>query len=266
MSTPFPLQSADVIGGGRTKVAGRIIASLRGMIARGELAPGSQLPIEKELARQYSVSQPTMREAVRALEAMGLLEVHHGRGVFIANDLNSYVSNSLAAFIEFEQVGLVDTLDVRGVLGRHSAHQAALNAGGEELDALAIAADACDNAGELATVLEMATTVVNFQSAVAAAARNPLQYGVETFLIRLLLQLQVDAKESEGPEYWTGQIAAFRSDRQEITKHIRGRDPAKAEGAMAAYLEDQKKLFEGDPDMANVRFSHIARSGATLLD
>lgn len=252
--------------GNRQKVTNEIISSLRGQIARGNLARGEKLPNEKDLAAHYGVSQPTMREAVRALDAMGLLDVHHGRGAFVAQDLSAFVSNSLHTFIEFEQVGLVAALDVRAVLGKHSARQAAANATQADKDALILAARACRDAAGLDSMLAMARTVVDFQSAIPFATKNALLYSVESFLIRLLLQLQVDAKVAYGAAYWSEQLRAFEDDRETITRYICDGDEENAERAMTKYLDDQKALFERDPDMARIRFTRRPRVGRTLLD
>lgn len=59
------------------------IEILRWVEAEG-LEPGDRLPSERQLAQKLAVSRPSVREAVRALQSEGLLVVHHGRGVFIA--------------------------------------------------------------------------------------------------------------------------------------------------------------------------------------
>lgn len=56
----------------------KVIASLRGAIVRGDLAPGQRLPAEQDLARQMGVSRPLLREALKALELSGYLEVRRG--------------------------------------------------------------------------------------------------------------------------------------------------------------------------------------------
>ena len=250
----------------RPKAPAEIIARLRTQISSGELARGDQLPSEKELARQFGVSQPTVREAVRALDAMGLLDVRHGRGVYVSQDLSAFVSNTLQTYIEFERVGLADTLQVRGALGRLSARQAASLATDVERDALVAAATACDEAvAGTSRSEDMALAVVNFQSAVSAAARNPLLYAVESFLIRILLQLQVDAKAAHGREYWTKQLDNFRADRWEVTNRILDGDPPGAERAMETYLEDQRLLFENDAEMASARLRRVDGSPESIL-
>lgn len=58
----------------------KIVASLRGAIVRGDLPAGHRLPSEPELAQQLGVSRPMLREALKALEVSGYLEVRRGYG------------------------------------------------------------------------------------------------------------------------------------------------------------------------------------------
>jgi GntR family transcriptional regulator len=61
----------------------RIADELRGAILAGELAPGALLPSERELARRHGTARNTARQAVAILQAEGLVEAEHGRGVFV---------------------------------------------------------------------------------------------------------------------------------------------------------------------------------------
>lgn len=61
----------------------RIADELREAIASGVLRPGAKLPSERELAQRYGTARNTAREAVRILGEEGLVDAHHGRGVFV---------------------------------------------------------------------------------------------------------------------------------------------------------------------------------------
>ncbi len=61
----------------------RIARDLRQAIETGELAAGQRLPSERELATRYGAARNTAREAIRLLAAAGLVDVEHGRGVFV---------------------------------------------------------------------------------------------------------------------------------------------------------------------------------------
>ena len=68
-------------------VATRIRAEILSVLDAPGLEPRDRLPSERELAALLGVSRPSVREAVRVLEAEGRLAVHHGRGVFVAEPL-----------------------------------------------------------------------------------------------------------------------------------------------------------------------------------
>jgi GntR family transcriptional regulator len=61
----------------------QVAADLREKISAGVYAPGAKLPSERDLIESYGVSRPTVREAVNLLRAEGVVNVEHGRGVFV---------------------------------------------------------------------------------------------------------------------------------------------------------------------------------------
>src|SRR6202042_2608121 len=61
----------------------QIADEVRSLIAAGEFSPGNRLPAERELARQFGVSRPSMREALIALEVEGYVEVRPGSGIIV---------------------------------------------------------------------------------------------------------------------------------------------------------------------------------------
>jgi GntR family transcriptional regulator len=78
MSRPGPGGTAD-----ERLPSRRIAADLRAAMESGELTAGQKLPSERELAARYGTARNTAREAIRLLEAAGLVDVEHGSGVFV---------------------------------------------------------------------------------------------------------------------------------------------------------------------------------------
>ncbi|MGW0762381.1 GntR family transcriptional regulator [Streptomyces sp. NPDC002814] len=64
----------------------QVAAAIREAILSGEFAPDSLLPSEAQLMARYGVSRPTVRNAIAALRAEGLIDVRHGKGSFVRSD------------------------------------------------------------------------------------------------------------------------------------------------------------------------------------
>ncbi len=87
-----------------------ILQKMQQLIASGEYPAGGRLPPERELAERFSVSRPTIREAIIALEALGQVEVKTGSGVYVLNRPNGRngIDPSISAFELTEARALVE--------------------------------------------------------------------------------------------------------------------------------------------------------------
>ena len=90
------------------KVSDKIIAQIRDAILSGQLKPGDSLASEKVLMEQFEVSKATMREALRVLEVLGLIEIRKGiaGGAFVAEVDMKTTIHSLINFIHFQPVSI----------------------------------------------------------------------------------------------------------------------------------------------------------------
>src|SRR3982751_1257687 len=82
MTMPELDQKAPIGGRSQTDV---VIQSVKDMITSGRLTPGSRLPVEKDLAAALAVSRGSLREGVRALAMMGVLETRQGDGTYVTS-------------------------------------------------------------------------------------------------------------------------------------------------------------------------------------
>ncbi|MCV7194497.1 FadR/GntR family transcriptional regulator [Mycolicibacterium brumae] len=231
------------------------IDALRSDIVSGQVAQGARLPSERDLAAHYGVSQPTIREAVRALAAMGLIEVRHGSGAYVRGDSDFLMATALRILLQMKDVGLLEALDVRTALGLQSARAAALAADESDLAALEDAYRALDDVSGLADHSALIGAVAGFQIALSRAGRNELTSAIETVLISLIMQMQLKALRSRGIRYWQDQTVKFQSDRMRILEAVREGDPEAAAAAMAGYLNHQRQYFTADEELATLRLS-----------
>src|SRR6476661_6928922 len=66
-------------------VTDEAIGKIKDMLIRGELAPGDRLPPEKELSERLGLSRSSLREAVKALEVIRVLDVRRGDGTYVTS-------------------------------------------------------------------------------------------------------------------------------------------------------------------------------------
>lgn len=109
----------------------QVADQLRELIIGGELTAGSRLPIETELAREFGVSRPTVREALRVLAAQNLIRTTKGTagGSFITaptvDHISEFLRSSLGLLTEANGVSLEEFLEVREILEVRAARLAA---------------------------------------------------------------------------------------------------------------------------------------------
>ena len=119
----------------RTFVA-EAIRTIKDMILDGRLAPGQRLPPERSLSEALGVSRPTVREAIRSLQAMNILESRHGAGTFVASLSVDELLRPLQFVLSLAEGGLEHLFEVRLLLEPGAAALAAERAGAEQIAGL----------------------------------------------------------------------------------------------------------------------------------
>ena len=106
---------------------------IRGMIQRGDYTQGDRLPPIMEMARRFGVGHPTIREALKKLETMGIVEIRHGSGVYVTRSDDVLVLASPGYSGTVTKKLLLDLIHTRIPLEIHSVSQAIKNATLEDL-------------------------------------------------------------------------------------------------------------------------------------
>ena len=121
-----------------TRASSSIVDQIRAAILGGKLPKGERLPPERELAEQFSVSRVTVRDALRALEAMGLIEVRVGArgGAFVTAPTGSVVGQTMSDMMLMEVVTPEDIVEARLIVELGTVTLAAARATDDDLEAL----------------------------------------------------------------------------------------------------------------------------------
>jgi len=215
----------------------QIAFEIRRFIAQHGLRPDDRLGTETELASEFGVSRPTLREALRLLASSHLVRVSRGPGggVFVASTQNEGIgrnlSESIATMLEAESVSLVELVEARIHLEVPLAGLAAENATEETAAELEAAiADATSNRDHPASD-EFRLADARFHRAIARTAGNELLRAFTSWTLDVLQPLLV-AQVGETIDGDT----ILRQHRA-IARAIRRKQPAAAQRAMRRHLE-----------------------------
>jgi len=192
--------------------------------------PGSRIPTEQELAAAFSVSRNSIREAVKTLNKMGVLESRPGQGTFLSTDAISRIL--YAEFIEkgYKDATLLDITEIRVLLESQSAYWAAKRASDEELeelrDILRRSHECLENNLECQDQAHFA-----FHEALVRLSKN-------SFVIRLLssIHAEIEAQRAKYEEVSPYEQIDLIRDQEEIIDAILRREPEKARKAMEKHL------------------------------
>lgn len=94
----------------------QIVRQLVGLVQSGQLKPGDRLPAERALAEELGVGRPTLREALRALQLLGIFDIRHGGGVFVSELELDTLLGPLHLFLSLDRHNLDTILEARKVI------------------------------------------------------------------------------------------------------------------------------------------------------
>ncbi|RHW19106.1 FadR family transcriptional regulator [Sphingomonas gilva] len=212
----------------RHKLYQRIAATIADAIEAGRYQPGARLPGERDLAEEYKVSRPTIREAMIALEMRGLIEVRHGSGLYVTR----------------RNAPLRDVRELDTDVGAFELTEARIIVEGE---AVALAAMSMDDAklAELESILRDMAAEEPSEPGVMDADRRfhlAIASATENEALRMLVELLWDLR-TRSPLCVTMFERAKRSgvtpridEHRPILEALRNRDPAGARAAMRSHL------------------------------
>ena len=202
---------------------------LREFIDTSGMQPGDKLSNVRDLATELQVGRSSIREAITALRAQGIVEIRHGDGIYLLQRPEDVIS-SLAAELVETHVDHPYIWETRQALEAQCARLAAVHADADDLDELDAALEQMRD--EIAAGLPGLDGDRRFHLGVATAAHNPL-------LLKLLkgLRLALD-RTSETSLTRPGQPARSLEDHQGIVDAIRAREATDAANRMLLHLVD----------------------------
>ena len=211
----------------RSRLYQDIVSQIEALLDKGELHPGDQLPPERALAEQFQVSRASVREALRSLELLGVVETRAGGGTFVRRTVPEDLARPLSNLIVRGHT-LTDVIEVRGLIEPAIAASAAKRIRPDELAELR--AILTQQADRVAAGEPYAEEDTRFHELIGQAARNEL-------LVTMLGVIWDVLRGSREQWLQTNQRAHASIDaHQHILAALEAHDPDRAHAAAAEHI------------------------------
>jgi GntR family transcriptional repressor for pyruvate dehydrogenase complex len=212
-----------------------VLSWIEAELSEGRLTVGGRLPAERTLAEQLKVSRTSVREAIRILEAMGVVRAGVGSGpeagTVVISDPTSALGSALRLHVATQHLPVADIVETRVLLESWAASKASpqapeLEAAGSLLEEMA--------AGGL-DVDEFLALDIRFHLALADAAGNAVVSAMMGSL-RESIQRYAAQLTSNLPD-WEATASRLKAEHREILAAIRNGDGDRAAQLVAAHIE-----------------------------
>jgi GntR family transcriptional repressor for pyruvate dehydrogenase complex len=218
-----------------TRIYEEIVRQVKAMIAEGRLKGGDRLPPERDLAEKFVVSRTSVREALRALESLGLVEIRPGEGTFVRQVSIDALVEPLALLMVSQREAIGELFEARRLLEPSLAALAASRATPEEIQDMERILEA--QAHEIAAGRTGLAQDAQFHAAIGVAAHNRAITRIAHAIMDLLTQSREESLNTPG------RPTRSHEDHKRVLTAIAGRDVDGARRAMLEHIEAVEALL-----------------------
>jgi GntR family transcriptional repressor for pyruvate dehydrogenase complex len=211
-----------------TRIYEEIVRQIKTMIGEGRLKSGDQLPPERDLAEKFLVSRTSVREALRALESVGLIEIRPGEGTFVREVSVDALVEPLALVLLSQRAMIEELFEARRMLEPVIARLAAQRATKDEVQEMERILEA--QAKEITSGNTGLAQDAAFHAAIGTAAHNRAITRIVHAVMDLLGQSREESIRTPG------RPTRSHEDHQRILAAIRVGDATGAERAMLDHV------------------------------
>lgn len=234
---PMTFEMSDVrqlASGGR--VADRAVAEIRRFIEANDLQAGNKLPPERIFIDQLGVSRSSVREALRVLSTMGLIEVRHGEGMYVAQAPEAWSNEDAQWFDVSEERALRNLVETRRGIELALVSAAVIRATDEDFDRL----EEIINEHEAALKQDagFAWEPLTFELALAEISGNSWLFEIESKLRDAWRDLSGGLRSS------VGRHGEWNSEHRAILASLRSRNVIQAQRLVTSHVSLER--FEED--------------------
>jgi GntR family transcriptional regulator, transcriptional repressor for pyruvate dehydrogenase complex len=232
----------------RVRTLDDVFLQIRDAILAGQIAEGARLPNERDLAERFEVGRPTVREALRSLEALGIVDIRPGRsgGAYAARPSEATLASALSTLVSLQGATAQELAEFRLSFEADTAWWAARRADADDVTTLeALVTETRRLLRQIADDWTPLTEAdARWHEALARATKNRLRIGISLGLHEPRLR-QAPALGKAHARY----ARTIPTALAKITKAVKTHD---ADAARAAMLDHVAQWARLNPDVADL--------------
>ncbi|MCM3079441.1 FadR/GntR family transcriptional regulator [Brevibacillus invocatus] len=214
------------------KVYEEILLHIHQIVQENNLRVGDKLPSERELSEKLGAGRSSVREALRALELLGLIETRRGEGTFLKHYRHNRLIDILGFFILQDGKSKKDLIEMRRMLELDAVRLACRRASEkhfEEMERILAAAEERIGRGEVP-----AEEDYQFHRVICRSSRNSILHRIWAPLVEYSNSIRIESLSREG------RASTAVQEHREIMEAIRAGDVQVAVEKMRQHLENSK--------------------------
>jgi GntR family transcriptional regulator, transcriptional repressor for pyruvate dehydrogenase complex len=220
-----------------------LISEIKGMIASGVLGPGSRLPAERDLAKQFHVNRASVRQVLKVLETMGVLTQRVGDGTYLSTSAEAILNEPLDFLVLLDDLSHHELFETRLIVEPELAARAAERSTAEDLLALRAAVTEMQNSSNTE---ERLAADMAFHDAIFRASGNRICQ----LLFKRIHRTVLSSMSHLSNRVSLDQPLSFH---KRIYTAIRARDAEAARKAMREHILDARSLLSQKSTAKNAR-------------
>lgn len=207
-------------------------------ILAGEMRPGDKLPSDRNLATMFGVGRTSVREALKVLSVLGLINILPGQGTFIAANSTSFFTTPLSWNFLIGERNLTHIIDIRNVLEIESAKLATKNADKKDLENLSRIFERMSKAYLNGNLQDFLDLDLDFHLAIAQCSQNPI---IQSLLLTSRKLIRYISKSGMANVM---QLSDIFEEHNFIYNAIMARDPIEASQKMTLHLDKSRDRYK----------------------
>lgn len=164
----------------------QVIERITNALIHKELKPGDQLPTETELTTSLGVGRSSVREAIKVLQAMGVVEVRRGEGTFVATKASGSALNPMLYQLLIEPGTMQDIMELRLMFEPAYSVMAARNATPEDLEQISRVQHDFENLANQG--VQTGEDDMKFHHAILQATHNPYVIRIGEIILKIFIE------------------------------------------------------------------------------